>query len=123
MDFVREALDTLQEHWIISTFLTVVILLYWHYKKNFSVFKISGIRGPTPLPLVGNSLGFVLKSRTIHETQRDHQRIYGKVYGLYFFKMPTIVVTDPEILKVILVKEFDKFHDRPVGIYCLYEKV
>ena len=38
---------------------------------------------------------------------------YGRVYKMCLGRSPTIVVTDPEIIKQITVKEFWKFTNRP----------
>ena len=38
---------------------------------------------------------------------------YGRVYKMSMGRSPSIVVTDPEILKQIMVKEFWKFTNRP----------
>ena len=38
---------------------------------------------------------------------------YGRVYKMCIGRSPVIVVSDPEILKQILVKEFWKFPNRP----------
>ncbi|KAH7984778.1 hypothetical protein HPB52_024002 [Rhipicephalus sanguineus] len=37
---------------------------------------------------------------------------YGKVFGYYSGEMPFIVVSDPDMIKQCLVKEFPTFHDR-----------
>ena len=120
MDFVADFLYAAKEHWIILTLVLLAILVYWHYVVNFTYLKDIGLRGPTPLPLVGNFLNFFLYARNLHERQREDQRAYGRIYGLYLLKTPTIVVSDPEILKVVLVKEFEKFHDRPVSRFCFH---
>ena len=115
MDFVTDILYAAKDHWVILTLILLAVLLYWHYVANFTYLKDIGLRGPTPLPLVGNILNFMLYASNLHEQQREDQKAYGRIYGMYLLKTPTIVVSDPEILKVVMVKEFEKFHDRPVG--------
>ncbi|KAH9380513.1 hypothetical protein HPB48_008448 [Haemaphysalis longicornis] len=38
---------------------------------------------------------------------------HGKVFGFYMGEQPFMVVSDPEMVKQCLVKEFQAFHDRP----------
>lgn len=40
---------------------------------------------------------------------------YGKVYGSYFFTQPEIVISDEELLKKVLVKDFHNFTNRRVS--------
>ena len=56
MDFVKDLLYAAKEHWIVLTVVLLAVLVYWHYVVNFTYFKDIGLRGPTPLPLVGNFL-------------------------------------------------------------------
>lgn len=37
---------------------------------------------------------------------------YGRVYKMGFGRRPTIVVTDPEMIKEITIKDFPKFQNR-----------
>ena len=41
-------------------------------------------------------------------------KLYGRVFGMYFMKTPAVVVSDPYIMKEIIIKEFSSFYDRPV---------
>jgi hypothetical protein len=49
------------------------------------------------------------------EPSRGYQCIKRKIwenFGYYFGLQPILVVTDPELLKLILVKDFHNFIDR-----------
>ena len=114
MDILEHTLIAAKEHWFILSCLFLVFVIYWHYVTTYTQLKDLGLPGPSPLPIIGN-FGRVMRNiNSMHELQRKDLKTYGKVYGVYFLKTPIIAVSDPEILKVILVKEFEKFHDRPV---------
>ena len=39
----------------------------------------------------------------------------NRYFGMYGFVKRTLVVTEPELIKIVLIKEFESFHDR--GLY------
>ena len=43
----------------------------------------------------------------------EYDKRYGNVYTMYLGRSPMITVVDPELLKHILVKHFEKFRNRP----------
>ena len=43
---------------------------------------------------------------------RKHK--HHKVLGVYFSYQPSIVITDPVLLQNVMIRDFAKFHDRPV---------
>ena len=51
--------------------------------------------------------------------QEDMKRVkkYGKVFGMFEGVQPAIYISDPEIIKQILVKDFDHFVNHPVSTY------
>ena len=118
MEMLRELISTAKDNWIILTFVLLGIMVYWHYMICFTALRKLGLAGPTPLPIVGNSLELILRFKSLHTMQCKAQRIYGRTYGIYFMKTPIVVVSDPEVLRVIFVQEFQKFHDRLV---CIFE--
>ncbi|KAH6945976.1 hypothetical protein HPB50_010970 [Hyalomma asiaticum] len=85
--------------------------LSWFLRRKWKLglFKRHGIPGPEPDFFWGNFLQ--LKEDRVQVMERWIAE-YGKVFGYYNGEMPYIVVSDPEMVKQCLVKEFPTFHDR-----------
>ena len=58
-------------------------------------------------------ISYIQKARGFYEYL---VREYGPVSGFYLGQQPEILITDLDILKEILVKDFNKFMDRPVSL-------
>ncbi|XP_061187622.1 cytochrome P450 3A24-like [Saccostrea echinata] len=92
-------------------FIICVLLLFLLYTTwNFGIFKKMGIKGPPPNILVGNHKT-VAEMGTV-EADMMWWREYGNVFGHFNGRSPMLVVADPEMLKEILVKQFQNFTDR-----------
>lgn len=100
-------------------YLTVILvgLVYFLVKKRFSYWTDRGFKQiPGSFPF-GSLQGI---GTTIHMTGLLTQ-FYNKyknvssVIGIYFFTLPTVMVTDLDLIKDILVRDFALFHDR--GFY------
>ncbi|XP_067673016.1 cytochrome P450 3A5-like [Haliotis asinina] len=109
--------------WIM--WIAVLFLIYAYGKKRNCLFKDVGIPGPEPVIYIGNFHQFVLKG----PNNKDWEK-YGKVFGIFIGGLPMITVTDPEIAREILIKDFQHFTDRtsialdnyPVDKSILFEK-
>jgi len=88
-----------------------VLLLYWCGTYRFSVLKKLGLPGPKPWPFLGNILELITFGG-LHAMLYENMRRYGKIYAVCLGRLPTIVITEPEVLKKILVKEFSSFRNR-----------
>ncbi|NXM36934.1 CP3A9 protein, partial [Oxyruncus cristatus] len=68
----------------------------------FGLFKKLGIPGPTPLPFFGTCLEY---RKGFLEFDSNCFKKYGKVWGIYDGRQPVLAVTDPQIIKSVLVKD------------------
>ncbi|XP_023219437.1 cytochrome P450 3A2-like isoform X2 [Centruroides sculpturatus] len=48
----------------------------------------------------------------LHLLQLEAYKKYGRIYGIYLGLEPQLVIAEPHILKKILVKDFNMFHNR-----------
>lgn len=114
--------------WIIELVLVTTLVslscLFIYYQYCFTYWKRKGI--PTlPASFPAGNLGqsafgkesVFLRLQTLHNTFRKKNLKYG---GVYFFNGPIFMPIDPELIKHILVSDFDHFVDR--GMYLNKEK-
>ncbi|XP_062444115.1 cytochrome P450 3A9-like [Rhea pennata] len=88
------------ETWGLLLVCLALLMLYGIWP--FGLFKKLGIPGPRPLPFFGTCLeyrkGFV-------DFDNECFQKYGKIWGFYDGRQPVLAVMDPQIIKVVLVKE------------------
>ena len=97
--------------WISLLFL-ITALIYWLGVSEFALISHVPLPGPKPWPYFGNLIE-VARYGGLHKAFVEYAKKYGKVYKMYMGRSPMITVADPEMLKHILVKDFEKFRNRP----------
>ncbi|XP_047693759.1 cytochrome P450 3A12 [Prionailurus viverrinus] len=103
------------ETWLLLA--TSLVLLYLYGTHNHGLFKKLGIPGPKPLPFLGTALGY---RQGFCEFDEKCFRTYGRMWGFYDGRQPVLAITDPDMIKTVLVKEcYSVFTNRrsfgPVG--------
>lgn len=91
-----------------------VLLVYMFLVRNYSYWQKRGVNGPKPIPLFGNVKSTTLRRVPFHQCYRkfyaDHP--HDKVVGLYRAWHPCLLVRDLDVLKHVMIRQFDNFVDR-----------
>lgn len=100
-----------------SIILLIVIIIFLLYKlgtKNFNYWKKKGVPYIKPTLFSGNSGPLLLGkvSDTDHNENLYNQLKGHRFGGSWMFLNPALIVRDPEILKLITIKDFDYFINR-----------
>src|SRR5699024_6522675 len=83
-----------------------------YIQKKYSYWSSRGVGGPKPSLLkLGNTLQIAGQDCPPTDEIALVQQ-HGKVYGTYLLFSPTLTVADPDIIKQVLVKDFNIFADR-----------
>lgn len=96
--------------------IACVILTYIYLKKSLSYWVIRNISGPKPLIFFGNLKKSVLRQVSVVNVYKEIYDKYpnNKVVGIFTMTEPALMIRDLEIIKQILVKDFENFPERGV---------
>ena len=112
---MASVLETIQDvsftTWL-AVILGLLVFFYWRgIQKYNSLLGSSPLPGPKPLPWIGNLLD-VFRYGGMHKMFLSFFYKYGRAHKLCLGRSPAIVVSDPEMIREILVKEFSSFPNR-----------
>lgn len=94
----------------------VALFLYYYFTKRFNYWKIRKVPCLQPLPFFGNFKELFFFKKNVGEILREiYDKTTGSYVGIFVLNDPCLVIRDPELVKVILVKDFQNFTDRLVG--------
>ncbi|XP_006880277.1 PREDICTED: cytochrome P450 2C5-like [Elephantulus edwardii] len=93
---------------VVLVVCVISLLLLSLWKQNHTKVKLPP--GPTPLPIIGNSLQINFKN--ISQSFSDFSETYGPVFTLYFGMKPTVVLHGYEAVKEALLDQEEDFSGR-----------
>lgn len=100
---------------LISITFILAIVYYW-CKYTYSYWQRKGIPHIKPTPIIGNTKeAFTLKrnfSLHLSDIYNDPKMANEAVVGIYIFNQPGLIIREAELLKSILIKDFNYFNNR-----------
>uniref|UniRef100_A0A3B3R129 Cytochrome P450 3A n=1 Tax=Paramormyrops kingsleyae TaxID=1676925 RepID=A0A3B3R129_9TELE len=86
--------------WTLLITFFILLILYGVWPYGF--FRNLGIPGPRPLPFVGTFLSYIWG---FHNFDVQCFNKYGSIWGIFDGRQPLLMITDPAMIKTVMVKE------------------
>ncbi|EFN78001.1 cytochrome P450 6k1-like [Harpegnathos saltator] len=104
-------------HWGLDGIIlltTLMVAAYLYMTRNFKYWKRRGVLEVSPVPFIGNFTECMLMQKNPGYFMKDlYNHARGLPYiGFYVFDKPSLLVCDRELVKNVLVKDFNHFSDR-----------
>lgn len=93
---------------------SLMIAAYLFMTRKFKYWSKKGVMEITPTPFLGNFGDCLLLKKSASEFIKElYEQSEGLPFmGFYIFDKPFLLVRDPELIKHILVKDFNIFADK-----------
>ncbi|KAM3961856.1 cytochrome P450 6B5-like [Aphomia sociella] len=96
------------------TYLCIVSLVYYFLTRNYGHWKKKGVVNPEPELFFGNARNTMLRQVTFAESAQQLYDAYPneKIIGFYRTWTPYLIVRDLDVIKSIMISDFDNFANR-----------
>ncbi|XP_036143274.1 cytochrome P450 6k1 [Monomorium pharaonis] len=94
---------------VVYIYYKYVIFNFWRKRNVFYVEPVVPTGNVTPLVTGKTQVGVLYQNAYM---KYKHHR----AFGMYSFYKPNLVIADPDLIRTVLTKEFNSFHDR--GMFC-----
>ncbi|XP_046599065.1 uncharacterized protein LOC107217959 [Neodiprion lecontei] len=108
-------------HYQVMLFVTTAVFvaiasIYWYLTCNYNYWKARGIPFPIPRLIFGNTKEITLLKTTIGEgLQNIYKKYEGCSFvGIYELRTPVLLLRDPKLIKLVLIKDFTHFQGRGI---------
>lgn len=88
--------------------ISIVTYYFWHW----TFWKRRGLPGPWGVPIFGKAGAMLEGSFPPGYTLQKWTKEYGKIYGFTEGMQKVMVISDPDLVQEILVKQYDNFYGR-----------
>ena len=98
----------------LSLFLICIALVTYYalqIRKRYQYFIERGVPTP-PFQFFFGHLRTLWNTKSFYRQLETWTKQYGKIYGIYQGAIPTLIVSDPDFIQEVFVKQFAVFHAR-----------
>lgn len=102
---------------IVLFILSAFLLFYYYVHRRYTYWKKLGVPYIEPTFPFGNVPGYKIKTHpsVVFSNYYNRMKSRGPFFGLFLLFEPLVLVTDLDLIKTILVKDFNYFMNR--GLY------
>lgn len=106
-----------------TTLVTFILFLYYVTTRKFNYWRNKKVPYAKPLPFFGNYVDWLLNRRYTSEISQElcQQFPDQPYFGTFYGTEPALMVQDPELLKLVMTKDFYYFNSREVMDYTTRE--
>ncbi|KAG7294950.1 hypothetical protein JYU34_022657 [Plutella xylostella] len=108
---------------VLTTFVvllsSLITLIFVFVRHKLSYWKNKNVPHPKPHFVLGNYADYILLKESLNETSVDICKQFPNepIIGTYFGLQPKLIVQDPELIKLILTKDFYYFNGRELSTH------
>uniref|UniRef100_A0A0K8TV67 unspecific monooxygenase n=1 Tax=Epiphyas postvittana TaxID=65032 RepID=A0A0K8TV67_EPIPO len=102
--------------YVLVALATIAYSLYYYFNRTFNYWKDRNVAGPKPVTFFGNISDAALRKTPMMIVLKKLYDEYPneKVVGVYRMTTPNLLIRDPDLVKQVMIKDFDMFADRGV---------
>ncbi|KAK9752573.1 Cytochrome P450 [Popillia japonica] len=111
--------------WIL---LGLVAFAFWKVSQHYNYWTNRGIKQRKQIYFLGDNASVFLRQESFFDMMKRLYETFPneRYFGMYQGTIPTLTIRDPEIIKLVTVKEFDHFLNHrpfvPDGVDLLWSK-
>lgn len=106
-------------YWYVDTLILLVTFVYLIYKytsRNYDYWAKRNVPFIPPKPFVGNFWDIIRFKLSIGPyLEKLYNTTSGKFIGIFVFSKPCLVIRSPDLVKSILIRDFNYFTNRTVA--------
>lgn len=101
----------------IITFIVVLLVFYKFSTITFNHWERYGVKFAIPVPFFGNSMSTIFRKKSLAQNQMEIYNLFPneEFVGMFLFRIPILMIRNPEVIHRILTKDFAHFHDRGIS--------
>ncbi|XP_071567381.1 cytochrome P450 6A1-like [Temnothorax nylanderi] len=101
---------------ILCGLAAIILTLYYFFTSTFDFWKSRDVRGPRPIPGLGNFKDVMLNKTSVGDYLAEMYNTYKDepMIGIFARKTPVLIVQDLDLIKDVLIKDFSVFANRGI---------